>query len=70
MVVCICRGVRETEVIAAIEDGANCLDTLELRGIGGDCFGCQDTLRQMLTDCSNGGLCSSCRVSQPQPAYA
>ncbi|HYM62382.1 MAG TPA: (2Fe-2S)-binding protein [Thermoanaerobaculia bacterium] len=70
MIVCVCRGVSDREVRTAIESGATCLDTLQARGIGGDCCGCQETLRQMVTECAGDGACRSCRLSQPETECA
>ena len=61
MIVCICRGASDRDVEAAIAGGAKCVDTLETRGIGGDCGGCQDTLREMIAECA-GGDSDACRA--------
>jgi hypothetical protein len=37
------------------------VDTLESRGIGGDCGGCHDTLREMIEECA-GGDSDACRT--------
>jgi bacterioferritin-associated ferredoxin len=50
MIVCICRGASDRDIRAAIQGGARCVDTLEGCGIGGDCGGCHDTLREMLVE--------------------
>lgn len=48
MIVCICRGASDRDIRTAIQRGAKCVDTLGDCGIGGDCGGCHDTLREML----------------------
>jgi bacterioferritin-associated ferredoxin len=62
MIVCICRGASDREIRAAIEGGAKCVDKLEQHGIGGDCRGCEDALREMISDCAGGDsdACRSC----------
>jgi bacterioferritin-associated ferredoxin len=61
MIVCVCRGVSDREIRAAIEEGAKCVDSLESCGIGGDCGGCQETLRDMIAECA-GGDSDACRT--------
>jgi bacterioferritin-associated ferredoxin len=61
MIVCICRGASERDIRTAIAGGAKCVDTLETRGIGGDCGGCHDTLREMIAECA-GGDSDACRT--------
>ena len=59
MIVCNCRGASDRDVKAAIQAGAACLSELERRGIGGDCGCCQDTLRELITDCA-ANPCQGC----------
>lgn len=62
MIVCICRGASEREIRSAIVGGAKCVDKLEACGIGGDCRGCEDTLREMISETAGGDAdaCRSC----------
>jgi len=64
MVVCNCRGASDRDVRTAIEAGAACLEQLERCGIGGDCLGCEDMLRDMIAECANAP-CQSCTRRAP-----
>ena len=59
MIVCNCRGASDRDVRQAIQSGAGCLSELEQAGIGGDCRCCEDTLREMIADCSKNP-CAGC----------
>ena len=60
MIVCNCRGASDRDVKAAIQAGAACLSELEERGLaGGDCGCCEDTLLEMIADCSRNP-CPGC----------
>jgi bacterioferritin-associated ferredoxin len=60
MIVCNCRGASDRDVKAAIQAGAGCLSDLENGGIaGGDCGCCEDTLREMISDCATNP-CPGC----------
>ena len=49
MVVCVCAGLNERQVEAALDSGATTLDQIGERcGAGLDCGGCHDTLEEML----------------------
>jgi bacterioferritin-associated ferredoxin len=61
MIVCVCRGVSDRVIRAAILEGAKCVDILEGCGIGGDCGGCQETLRDMIVEYA-GGDSDACRT--------
>ena len=51
MIVCLCEGVSEREVKAAIQSGAECLDSVGRKcGAGTCCGGCTDLIKQMLGD--------------------
>lgn len=50
MIVCICRGASDHDIRDAIREGAKCVDSLGDCGIGGDCGGCHDTLREMIVE--------------------
>ena len=48
MIVCICRGASETDVLRAIGDGARSIRDLQRCGIGTDCGSCHRQLRHAL----------------------
>jgi bacterioferritin-associated ferredoxin len=48
MIVCICRGKSERDVMAAIENGASSIRELQHCGIGDQCGSCHTSLRGML----------------------
>jgi bacterioferritin-associated ferredoxin len=48
MIVCICRGASERDVIRAIDNGAESVADLKRCGIGDQCGSCHDSLRMML----------------------
>ncbi|HEY0591855.1 MAG TPA: (2Fe-2S)-binding protein [Thermoanaerobaculia bacterium] len=48
MIVCLCAGVSDRDVRAAIDGGANCMSSLRERGIGAGCGSCHPDLRKML----------------------
>ena len=48
MIVCICRGASESDVLQAIDDGARSVRDLQRCGIGTDCGSCHRQLRHML----------------------
>jgi bacterioferritin-associated ferredoxin len=48
MIVCLCRGKSEKDVMAAIEDGATSVRDLQRCGIGDQCGSCHTSLRTML----------------------
>jgi bacterioferritin-associated ferredoxin len=52
MIICNCRGASDRDIKAAIEAGAGCLSELERSGIGGHCGCCEETLREMISECA------------------
>jgi bacterioferritin-associated ferredoxin len=69
MIVCICRGASDRDVRNAVEGGATCLQTLERRGIGGDCRGCERTLRDFIVAVAGErSVCATCCA--PESAFA
>ena len=50
MILCLCRGVAERDVVAAVRDGARTLCELEARcaGAGTDCGACRPWLEEYL----------------------
>ncbi|NUS72741.1 MAG: (2Fe-2S)-binding protein [Corynebacteriales bacterium] len=65
MYVCICAQVRESEVRAAIDAGANDVYTVgELCGAGTECGGCHDRIDDLL-DAYQPALAPSARQLLP-----
>lgn len=48
MIICICRGKSDRDIMAAIEDGATSVRDLQRCGIGDQCGSCHTSLRAML----------------------
>jgi bacterioferritin-associated ferredoxin len=49
MIVCHCRAVSDSEVVAAIEEGArDVVDVAAACGAGNECFGCHARIDEML----------------------
>ena len=48
MIVCVCRGATDKQVMNAIDNGASSLRDLQRCGIGDQCGSCHKTLRMML----------------------
>ena len=48
MIICICRGKSDREVMRAIDNGASSVRDLQRCGIGDQCGSCHTTLRGML----------------------
>ncbi|MHB0972550.1 MAG: (2Fe-2S)-binding protein [Thermoanaerobaculia bacterium] len=48
MIICLCRGKSDRDVLAAIDDGAMSVSDLQACGIGTDCGACHGDLRAML----------------------
>ncbi len=49
MIVCLCRGVSDHTVSAAISAGANSLDRIQAAcGAGGDCRACCDLIESLV----------------------
>lgn len=71
MIVCICRGKSEQQVMNAIEDGATTLRDLQRCGIGDQCGSCHTSLLVMLTRAAAAAPqpCPAC-VEAPAPAVA
>jgi bacterioferritin-associated ferredoxin len=63
VIVCICRGMSDRDIRGAVERGANCLEKLERCGIGGDCGGCENALRNLMIEVAGPRACATCCVS-------
>jgi len=70
MIVCICRGASERDVRNAVGAGAACLEKLERCGIGGDCRGCENVLRDIVLEVAANDACRACCSSEAALATA
>lgn len=73
MIICICRGKSDRDVMKAIEDGASTVRELQACGIGDQCGSCHTSLRAMLARAaaaSPAEPCPSCVTEQPAAAMA
>ncbi|HSP33168.1 MAG TPA: (2Fe-2S)-binding protein [Thermoanaerobaculia bacterium] len=50
MIVCVCRGASERDVLNAIDHGAETIPELQRCGIGTECGSCHNMLRKMLAE--------------------
>lgn len=58
MIVCLCEGVRQNEVQAAIEDGAASVEAVgRACGAGTGCGSCHETIGDMLVQLGNDKSC-------------
>lgn len=67
MIVCVCHGVSDRTIKAAIKNGASSVEDLSASlGVGTCCGCCRETAADMLAEaaCSGGG-CASMRNSFP-----
>ena len=60
MIVCICRGVSDKQVLRAIDNGAATLRDLQRCGIGDECGSCHNSLRAMLASAAAERAAQSC----------
>jgi len=61
MIVCLCHGVGERAIEAAIGAGATTLDDIATAcAAGSDCGACQDMLLDLLVDPSRAGARGGC----------
>lgn len=67
MIICICRGKSEKDVMRSIDNGAASVRDLQRCGIGDQCGSCHNTLRSMLAQAaaSSAQPCPACTL---QPA--
>jgi len=67
VIVCICRGISDTQVYDAIDNGASTLRDLQRCGIGDQCGSCHNSLRAMLaaTAAQTALPCPACTQSEP-----
>jgi bacterioferritin-associated ferredoxin len=76
VIICICRGKNERDVLKAIENGAETVRDLQRCGIGDQCGSCHNSLRMMLAQAAAaapvaaGAPCPACTGDAPQPVAA
>ena len=63
MIICICRGKSERDVMTAIDAGASSIRDLQRCGIGDQCGSCHNALKGMLAR-------AAAAEAQPCPACA
>jgi bacterioferritin-associated ferredoxin len=61
VIICICRGKSDRDVMKAIDNGAETVRDLQRCGIGDQCGSCHNSLRAMLAAASSA-------TAQPCPA--
>jgi bacterioferritin-associated ferredoxin len=64
VIVCICRGKSDRDVLRAIDDGAASVRDLQRCGIGDQCGSCHNSLRAMLASAAEAAEVSA----RPCPA--
>jgi bacterioferritin-associated ferredoxin len=64
MIICICRGKSDRDVMSAIDDGARSVRDLQRCGIGDQCGSCHSSLRVMLAEAAQAASSDA----QPCPA--
>lgn len=74
MIVCLCRGKSDRDVMRAIENGASSLRELQRCGIGDQCGSCHNSLRTMIAIAAAAdaaaAACPACAQDEPVPAVA
>ena len=72
MIICICRGKSEKDVMRAIDNGATTVRDLQRCGIGDQCGSCHNSLRTMLAEAAASAAqpCPACVSAEPIPAAA
>ena len=73
MIVCICRGKSDRDVMKAIDKGAESIRDLQRCGIGDQCGSCHNSLRSMLARAAADSAaqpCPACVGDMPAAALA
>ena len=68
VIVCICRGISDTQVYDAIDNGASSLRDLQRCGIGDQCGSCHASLRSMLAAAQAAQPAQPCAACVQTPA--
>jgi bacterioferritin-associated ferredoxin len=61
VIICICRGKSERDIMRSIENGASTIRDLQRCGIGDQCGSCHNSLRTMLAQAA-AAAASPCPV--------
>jgi bacterioferritin-associated ferredoxin len=73
VIICICRGKSDKDVMKAIDDGATTVRDLQRCGIGDQCGSCHNSLRVMLAEAAAASAaqpCPACVTPESVPALA
>ena len=72
MIICICRGKSERDIMRAIDNGASTVRDLQRCGIGDQCGSCHNSLRAMLAQAAAAAAppCPACVSAGAIPASA
>ncbi|HEX8409019.1 MAG TPA: (2Fe-2S)-binding protein [Thermoanaerobaculia bacterium] len=70
VIICICRGKSEKDVMRSIDNGAATVRDLQRCGIGDQCGSCHNTLRSMIAQAAAAASAQPCPACTPQPAAA
>jgi len=73
VIVCICRGKSDRDVMKAIDKGAESIRDLQRCGIGDQCGSCHNSLRSMLARAAADSAaqpCPACVGDMPAAALA
>ncbi len=61
MYVCVCNGVTDREIRAAVDLGADSLDAISRHlGVGTRCGCCRETAARLISDCRNCPAAGRC----------
>ncbi|HET8799478.1 MAG TPA: (2Fe-2S)-binding protein, partial [Thermoanaerobaculia bacterium] len=60
VIICICRGKNERDVMRAIDNGATTIRDLQRCGIGDQCGSCHNSLRAMLAEAASSPASTPC----------
>lgn len=70
MIVCICRGASDRDVMEAIDNGASSVRDLQRCGIGDQCGSCHNSLRGMLARAAAASAAPAVVAAEAQAACA
>ncbi len=72
VIICICRGKSEKDIMRAIDNGAESVRDLQRCGIGDQCGSCHNSLRAMLAQAAAAAAppCPACVSPDALPASA
>lgn len=72
MYICICRGVTDREITAAVGNGLRSVTELaQCLGVGTGCGRCLESVGTLLSPCTAATAAESCERSRPvEPAFS